>query len=699
MKATNHPPIYCLSPLTRGLLNFVILTMPLWLFLAPFFGYESLAGYAPSHLLVSPSVTTAVCLLLSFAIFLRAATSRILIRNGLFFAPAKWKGMSLQSLKRVCLDADEKPRNLIFVFEVDGVEQQRTVRLAHISDLSLESLLTQIEKDCPGARVSLKIRDHIVNRSSRAGGLNDDQEVPYHRSVALHRLNEMLELRRKSLVTAWCWFWGAAGLALMPLTVATLMTVPYVFRNARTDHLMDSVIPPGSLLRVYGHWFEQTLNHTVSRPFEFVTESSHSSVALPLVIGLIFGGLLVMLCFGAFLPNRIQITPQAISLYSRRGRTRFAERTVRWSDLVSVMLHRPKNSASTDKWQIHLCCGTGSKPLKLNFAAFPGVAEQRAFIQAIEKYAPHSAIDSALLEYFVAPATKSYTELWLQSLSSAPKRERLAPLQPGHGLQSARYVISKKLAVGGQATAYLAEDVDRVALVLKEFVLPVYVDNEVRKQALEKFQRESQMLKELCHPRIVRLRDYFIEDHRAYLVLEHVQGRTLRQLVESQGPIGDELALRLVDQMCDILEYLHGLDPPLVHRDFTPDNLILGDNGELKLIDFDVARRSDTQARTSVVGKHSFIPPEQFRGKPTCQSDIYALGATLFYILTGQDPEPLTRSSLPRDFPSDHGDALREIIEHATELDQPLRFASASALRQCLPTVKIKVTEQVKELL
>src|SRR5581483_12186920 len=107
------------------------------------------------------------------------------------------------------------------------------------------------------------------------------------------------------------------------------------------------------------------------------------------------------------------------------------------------------------------------------------------------------------------------------------------------------------------------------------------------------------------------------------------------------GQFTQTRVLELATQMCDILAHLHGQSPPVLHRDFTPENLILDVDGNLRLIDFNVAQQMESTATRTVVGKHSYIPPEQFRGKATTQSDIYAMGASIFYLLTGTEPEPI----------------------------------------------------------
>jgi len=201
------------------------------------------------------------------------------------------------------------------------------------------------------------------------------------------------------------------------------------------------------------------------------------------------------------------------------------------------------------------------------------------------------------------------------------------------------------IGVGGQGSAYSARDrINNTTVVLKEFILPVFVNVKVRKSALEQFENEAKILRQLNNDQIVKLLDFFVEDHRAYLVLEHIDGTSLRSLIEKKGVAGEPQVRNLAVQMCHILEYLHGLAPPVVHRDFTPDNLILRSDGTLKLIDFNVAQQVEETTTGTVVGKHAYLPPEQFRGETTSQSDLYAPGATLFYLLVGEDPEPISVS-------------------------------------------------------
>ncbi len=300
----------------------------------------------------------------------------------------------------------------------------------------------------------------------------------------------------------------------------------------------------------------------------------------------------------------------------------------------------------------------------------------------------------------------SYTELWLKYFSVPAEREKTGSLENHMFLDSGRYEIVGTVGGGGQGTAYLAHvrtggthlgenkidhivEIDSANLildaqvVLKEYVLPVHRGQLTAERTADKLRAEAGILQKLDHPQIVKLKDAFVEDFRGYLVLEYVSGESLKTLVERLGPQPEELVIEWALRTCDILEYMHGQSPSVVHRDITPDNLMLEDDGLIKIVDFNVAYQVDSSATATVVGKHAYIPAEQFRGKPTPQSDIYSLGGTLFFLLTGRDPEPITQSH-PRRFNSRVTDELDAIVAHATCTSLNERFANVDELKQCL---------------
>ena len=260
-----------------------------------------------------------------------------------------------------------------------------------------------------------------------------------------------------------------------------------------------------------------------------------------------------------------------------------------------------------------------------------------------------------------------------------------------------RYEVLHSLGVGGQGTAYLCRDLktsDKNLVVLKETILPVFVDPIVRHKALESFEREAKLLQSLEHVGIVQLLDFFVEDHRAYLVLEHLSGSNMREHVLKEGPVTEAKLQYYACQMCAILKFLH--ERGVVHRDFSPENLILDANDRIKLIDFNVAQQAQGGSQGAIVGKPAYMPPEQFRGKATSQSDIYALGATLFFLLTGQDPEAITQSSVVA-VNSAISPGLNQIVKRCTALQLNHRYQSTDQVAVDLDALSGQIVEPLVE--
>ncbi len=333
-----------------------------------------------------------------------------------------------------------------------------------------------------------------------------------------------------------------------------------------------------------------------------------------------------------------------------------------------------------------------SKKMTLRFleCGFFNESDREFFISALRKYVPAERTSLKLITHENFGEVPSYTAIWLDSLQGN-KSESDTNLPAGTKLAEGRYQILSRLGSGGQAIVYDAVDAglcgevdqDPEPCVLKEFVLPVRGGSEINKRAIQNVQREANLLKSFAHPNIVGFRDIFTEGPRAYLVMERIFGVSLRRYVEKNGALTEKETILRAIEMCKLLEFLHSCEPPIIHRDFTPENLMLTDEGQLKLIDFNVAYRLESTSTRTVVGKHAYVPPEQFRGKPTIQSDIYALGATLFFLLTGQDPEPISKSD-PREVCPNISVEFSEMVMKATEPDAECRYLCPSAFKDDL---------------
>ena len=199
-----------------------------------------------------------------------------------------------------------------------------------------------------------------------------------------------------------------------------------------------------------------------------------------------------------------------------------------------------------------------------------------------------------------------------------------------------RYQIVKLLGQGEMSLTYLVW-YDGKHLVLKT-LNPNWVEHP---KALDLFEREAKALSQLSHPSIPHIVDFFTIERQPYLVMELVSGRSLFQQVTKWGAIPQKQAIGWMLELCEVLEYLHQLSPPVLHQDIRPHNLIRRSAptafGEIALVDFGAIRVLSLEAkhRTSAI---SYSAPEQYQGEISPASDLYSLGTTLAFLLSGQDP-------------------------------------------------------------
>ena len=196
-------------------------------------------------------------------------------------------------------------------------------------------------------------------------------------------------------------------------------------------------------------------------------------------------------------------------------------------------------------------------------------------------------------------------------------------------------------------TVYLAEDRSRDGLqcVIKQLTNK-YSDPDEQMEAVRLFQREAAILRNLNHPGIVRIfDDYATEDGRYFLVMDYVPGKNLEVMLNTGGPFTGEMVTQMAIQCCEVLEYLHSQDPPVIYRDLKPSNLMLTPDGRIVFIDFGIARSFTPKEAATRVVTAGYSPPEQYFGKPETRSDLYALGATMAHLLTGRRPKPLNVSA------------------------------------------------------
>lgn len=284
----------------------------------------------------------------------------------------------------------------------------------------------------------------------------------------------------------------------------------------------------------------------------------------------------------------------------------------------------------------------------------------------------------------------SYTQMWEEELSRRFSATAFVPLEPDRKLQNGRVKIVKQLAFGGLSAIYLAQLNEKDMVVVKEAVIPEGTEEKAKDKAMELFAREAQFLIRLDHDQIAKVFDHFHEEGRHYLLLEYVRGQDLRQLVKQNGPQPTTHVVKWAHEIAGILNYLHEQAPPIIHRDLTPENIVLNENGSVKLIDFGAANEFVGTATGTLVGKQAYMAPEQLRGKASTLSDIYALGGTLHYLLTAKDPEPLSESS-PRELRPDVPEALDKMILRLTSMEESDRPQTANAIAMEFAELKLTV--------
>lgn len=222
-----------------------------------------------------------------------------------------------------------------------------------------------------------------------------------------------------------------------------------------------------------------------------------------------------------------------------------------------------------------------------------------------------------------------------------------------------RYKIVKQVGKGGFGITYLIEDQDcfTAKRILKE-LCPVPFLNRSEEKAKEAgdiaerlFHREAKILLNLSHPGIPKLYAYFNEGDYSYLVQDFIPGQTLSEELSQRKQVFTEREVcELMLELAEILEYLHGQKPPIIHRDIKPQNLMRHSDGRLQLIDFGAVYQAVSARASSetLIGSPGYAPPEQIFGEPVPQSDLYATGATMLRLLTGIHPSKLFNNSTKR---------------------------------------------------
>jgi len=266
------------------------------------------------------------------------------------------------------------------------------------------------------------------------------------------------------------------------------------------------------------------------------------------------------------------------------------------------------------------------------------------------------------------------------------------PIQNGELIHHDRYRIDSLLGQGGMGAVYRAWDLTlNLSVAIKENL-------ESTPEAANQFTHEASILAHLSHPNLPRVTDFFtILGHGQYLVMDFVEGEDLQSMLNRLGRLPEPRVLNWISQVCEALAYLHSQPSPIIHRDIKPANIRIRPDGRAMLVDFGIAKVYDPHKSTTVGAKAvtpGFSPPEQYgAGLTDTRSDIYALGATLYTLLTGQvPPESVTRLTIgtpllpPHELNQEISPQIEQAILRSTDLSTEQRYQSIELLPFHRPT-------------
>lgn len=257
-----------------------------------------------------------------------------------------------------------------------------------------------------------------------------------------------------------------------------------------------------------------------------------------------------------------------------------------------------------------------------------------------------------------------------------------------------RYQLLAEIGAGGMSTVYLALDTvlnkQWAAKEIKDVSDPVQ-----RELIVQSIVTEANMIKSFDHPAIPRIVDLVDEDGTLYVIMDYVEGRSLSAVLAADGPQPEDEVVNWGLQLCDALEYLHRRTPPVIYRDMKPSNVMLKPNGLVQIIDFGIAReyRDDGGSVTAAMGDTvqlgtcGYAPPEQYGGggQTDARTDVYALGATMYTMLTGKNPAEPPYQILPlRQVDASLSPALERVIAKATQPDPVDRYQDCAELAYAL---------------
>ena len=265
--------------------------------------------------------------------------------------------------------------------------------------------------------------------------------------------------------------------------------------------------------------------------------------------------------------------------------------------------------------------------------------------------------------------------------------EPVEPLTYNHILIE-RYRIEELIKSGGMGAVYKGHDLRLHKIVAIKELIKLSMSTKERHEDIKRFEREASILANLHHKYLPRVIDYFTVENKYYLVMDFVEGQDLNTILCTDGnpALPEDKVITWVIQICEVMDYLHNQSPPIIYRDLKPSNIMVynADN-TIKLVDFGIARSIDPEYYTSntIIGTLGYAPLEQYQGKSEIRSDIYALGATMHHLLTGQKPIPFDFKAI-KEINNEISERTNNIVMKALSTKPEDRFSSIKEFNDAL---------------
>ncbi len=266
-----------------------------------------------------------------------------------------------------------------------------------------------------------------------------------------------------------------------------------------------------------------------------------------------------------------------------------------------------------------------------------------------------------------------------------------------------KYLIQNTLKEGKFGNTYLVNDIESDKKYIIKY-LSLKKSDLINKIPL--LEQEAKIISHLSHPKIPKFIDFFTEideqNVKTYFVQEYIQAQNLNQRVKEKGVLSEKQIIKIVIGICDVLKYIHSFSPSVIHQDIKPANILYTDDEKVYLIDFGSVKQKifshENSGLSTIIGTHGYMAIEQFEGRTVIGSDIYSLGLTIIFLLTGKDPLLLEKVGLKFNLKNlNISDKFKNVLEKMIQPDSQKRYKSSKELEEDLISTNLFNKTKIKQ--